>query len=223
MVLSGLTALGDVYVLARPHILIGTPREPGVDLPMSARVHGREALLVREPAARGVERWRLVPLGAAHVTVNGERVAATASRTLVDGDILEFESAQCRWRFRLPLADSATAVLDVVRPAAASIPLPGQGASDFVVLVADRLVIATDRVQGHLVQRDLPGRLTLTPSAAGWRVESDGAPLFADSRRLPARLTMYADQPGLAQQVVCDTDAEPQALQWSLKLRKGAV
>lgn len=221
LVLSGLTALGDVYVVARPHILIGTPREPGVDLPMSARLHGREALLVREPAGRGVECWRIVPLGAAIVTVCGERVAAPASRTLVDGDILEFETAQCRWRFRLPLADSATAVLDVVRPAAANISLPGQGSCDFVALVADRLVIATDRTQGHLVQRDLPGRLTLRPCAAGWEVESNGAPLFADSERLPARLTMYADQPGLARHVVCDTNTHPQALEWSLNLRKG--
>jgi hypothetical protein len=221
LVLSGLSVLGDVYVVARPHILIGTAREPGVDLPMSARLHGREALLVRESVARGAESWRVVPLGTALVTVNNERVAAPASRALVDGDILEFESNQCRWRFRMPLKDSATAVLDVVRPAAANVPLPGQGASDFIALVADRLVIAADRAQGHLVQRDLPDCLTLTPSAAGWQITSEGAPLFADSDRLPAQLTMYADRPGLARHVVCDVNTHPQALEWSFNLRRG--
>jgi hypothetical protein len=219
--LSGLSVLGDVFVVTRPHLLIGTPREPGVDLPMSARLHGRHALLVREPSTRGLERWRVIPLGNARVAVNGEQVMAPASRPLVDGDILEFESAQCRWRFRQPLADSATAILDVVRPAVANIALPGGGACEFVALVADRLVIASDRKHGHLAQRGLPGRLTLTPTDNGWRVETDGAPLFADSEQLPAEFTMYADDAGLAQRVVCDADGVPVMFQWSLKMRKG--
>jgi hypothetical protein len=221
LVVSGLTALGAVLVLARPHILIGTLRELAVDLPMSARLHGREALLVREAESRGVERWRVVPLGAAIVRVNGDVVAASGSRTLADGDTLEFESDHCRWRFRLPLRDSATAVLSVVRPSPANIPLPDQASSEIVALVADRLVIANDREQGHLVQRELPGPLTLTPSVAGWRLESDGLPLFADSNLLPTQLTMYADGPELARQVVCDTSANPQALEWSCQLKKG--
>lgn len=219
--LSGLSVLGDVFVVTRPHLLIGTPREPGVDLPMSARLHGRHALLVREPSTRGPERWRVIPLGNARVAVNGEQVMAPASRPLIDGDILEFESAQCRWRFRQPLADSATAILDVVRPAVANIALPGGGACEFVALVADRLVIASDRKHGHLAQRGLPGRLTLTPTDNGWRVETDGAPLFADSEQLPAEFTMYADDAGLAQRVVCDADGVPVMFQWSLKMRKG--
>jgi hypothetical protein len=219
--LSGFSVLGDVFVVTRPQLLIGNAREAGVDLPMSARLHGRHALLVREPSPRGPERWRVIPLGNARVAVNGEQVTAPASRPLIDGDILEFESAQCRWRFRQPLADSATAILDVVRPAVASIALPGGGACEFVALVADRLVIATDRKHGHLAQRGLPGRLTLTPTASGWRVETDGAPLFADSEQVPAEFTMYADDAGLAQRVVCDADGVPVMFQWSLKMRKG--
>ena len=221
LVVSGLTALGAVLVLARPHILIGTQRELAVDLPMSARLHGREALLVREAESRGVERWRVVPLGTAIVKVNGDVVAAPGSRTLADGDTLEFESDHCRWRFRLPLRDSATAVLSVVRPSPANIPLPDQASSEIVALVADRLVIANDREQGHLVQRELPGPLTLTPSASGWRLESAGLPLFADSDRLPIQLTMYADKPDLTQQIVCDTNAPRHAFKWSLQLKKG--
>jgi len=188
---------------------------------MSARLHGREALLVREAESRGVERWRVVPLGTAIVKVNGDVVAAPGSRTLADGDTLEFESDHCRWRFRLPLRDSATAVLSVVRPSPANIPLPDQASSEIVALVADRLVIANDREQGHLVQRELPGPLTLTPSASGWRLESDGLPLFADSDRLPIQLTMYADEPDLTQQIVCDTNTPRHAFKWSLQLKKG--
>ncbi|HND54216.1 MAG TPA: FHA domain-containing protein [Pirellulaceae bacterium] len=220
LVLSRLDAYGEVLVLTRPHLLIGTPRERGVDVPITARLHGRHAVLVRELVGRGVENWRIVPLGAAGVQVNGGSLSAPESQTLRDGDLLQFGSDLCRFTFRQPLVDSATAVLEVVRPTAVGVALPGGATVPCVALVADRLVLASDRREGHLVQRDLPVRsLTLEPALTGWRAWAEGGPVFPSADRLPTDLTLYADEIDLSRLVVSRSGEWRKSDKWTLNLR----
>ena len=118
-VVSGLATFGDVLVVARPVITIGSFASEWVDVPMQALINPRHALLVRDAVATKPDSWRIVPLSGSRVQVNSQPVAD--SRRLEHGDVIQLAGEQCRWSFRLPVNGSATAILEQVRPAIATV------------------------------------------------------------------------------------------------------
>lgn len=194
LLLSGLDAFGDVLVLTRPHILIGTPRERSVDFPIIAGIHRRHALMVRETDGGSRDCWRIIPLGSASILVNGVSIVSPASRRLADNDVIQLDSGYCRWRFRQPVVDSATVVMEVIRPNAAGVTFADGTNVNCVVLVADRLVISRHRHDSHLTQNDLPGKqIVLQPTSDGWHASSADLSLVAESPQVPSEIAFNTD------------------------------
>ncbi|MBI2479209.1 MAG: FHA domain-containing protein [Planctomycetia bacterium] len=209
LLLSGLSTAGDVLLLAQPVVTIGTPRDSHVDLPIQALLRRRHALLIREqPAGPNGQTHRLVPLAGAAVSVNGRAIPPADSVWLVHGDVLQFGPDVCRWKYRRPVARSATAVLEQSRPGGAAAVTPDGRSISRVVLMANELMIGHEPRQNHLVEPNLAvRRLRLETDDNGWHASVEQGVLFVDNDRetndnrqtlrWPAELMLYADGPGL--------------------------
>ena len=100
---------GDLLVLPRERLTVGSVSARDADLRLLARIGSRHAELVRTVSFhRGVD-FRIRPVGENRVLVNGREGGEFA---LADGDRVRL-GAVLEFRFRRPLARSATALLDL--------------------------------------------------------------------------------------------------------------
>ena len=204
-----MSTAGDVLLLPRPIITIGTPQDATVDLPIQALLRHRHALLIREklPGPRG-ERHRLVPLAGATVLVNGGAIPNGGTVWLTHGDRIQFGPEICRWTYRRTVADSATAVLEQTRPDGAVAVTPNGAPIRRVVLLDDELRIGREAQGNQLVESSLPvHRLRLFLDGGAWRATVEHGALFVNDGDesddlcrplcLPTELVLFADGPEL--------------------------
>lgn len=157
-------------VVSTAEVVLGTVRGEGVHVPLYDQLHGRHAVFLRDRHG-----WQLVPCRDRHgrmcpVWVNGE-IAAGACR-LADGCLIRLGNGNCVWRFRLPVRQSATAVLE---PAEGSRPClsVGRGQLQRVVLLDEELWVRP-AAPAHLIVPELPCRqfvLRWRQGVLGWEAE----------------------------------------------------
>jgi len=127
--------LGDLaLVVSSGEVCLGTPRSEGVHVPIQGPLHRRHVVLLRDRKG-----WRLAVCRDRHgqpcpVAVNGKRVDSLCR--LADGDLVQLGSADCTWRFRLPVAGSRTAVLEAL-PTTRSLVCTGLGTLLSLVVLLD--------------------------------------------------------------------------------------
>lgn len=214
LLLSGLSHSGDLLILPQPLITIGSPQDATIELPIQALLQRRHALLIRErsPGPSG-ECHRLVPLAGASVWVNERRLADSETVWLAHGDLLQFGPEVCQWRYRRPVADSATAMLQQSRPGGAAAVVPDSRPIARLVLLADDLRIGRQPRGNHLVESDFPvERLWLSVADDEFQAAVEGGVLFVHdssgsddpARRFlaPAELQLYSDDPALTEQAL---------------------
>jgi hypothetical protein len=173
LLLTGLPSHGPVLIIRDSVVLVGTTKDPDVQLPLQAMLHRRHALLIREKSRDGNSPFRVAPLTGCAVSVNGARIPEGQTRTLTDGDIIQFGNEHCRWTFRQPETEigsetgayprfvssfQSTALLQQTRPASACAVAPDGTQVRCVVLAGDELIIGRDRAAAHLVEPGLPAR-----------------------------------------------------------------
>ncbi|MCA9155849.1 MAG: hypothetical protein KDA38_13720, partial [Planctomycetales bacterium] len=207
--LAGLATAGELLVVAKPLVTLGSPRETDVDMPIQARLRPQHALIVRQtsPGPNG-ETHRLIPSAGAFVRVNDATVNEGSSVWLTHGDRLQIGPEISRWTYRRPVKDSKTAVLEQTRPDGAVATLSGGITVRRVVLLDDELRIGRDREQNHLVEVGFPvSRLRLVFRSGHWRAVAERGALFindsddsdeaARPMNLPAELVLFNDDQNL--------------------------
>ena len=173
-------------------------------------LHRRHALLFREEVRGRTARYRVAPLAACSVSVNGQEIPDGQTHWLAHQDVLQFGTESCRWTFQQSVADSGTALLTQTRPAAACIVTPFGVQIRHVILLDDELCIGQTRGAAHLIEPHLPAsRLRLVWRADGLHADVDDGVLFVNDGQdreaagpalsLPAELVLYAERTGLAQ------------------------
>jgi hypothetical protein len=142
-------AVGDKALVVLSHeVVVGNPLGDSVHIPIQSRIHRRHALLIRDR-----QDYFLLPYTGCPVLVH--KRAVKGPRKLGDGDIIQFEIPQCRWRFHRPVADSATAVLEQVASDGAWVRTSGGKRFDRIVLMDDRVEIRSEQ-PAHIDLPDLP-------------------------------------------------------------------
>ncbi len=157
-------------VVSTGEVCLGSGRADRVQVPLLARVHSRHAVLMRD--RRG---WQLTVCRDRHnqackVWIDGRPVEAT--ERLTDGQCIELGEKGCRWRFRQPISDSLTAVLEAVTGSSGLV-CTGEGTSvGRVVLLADRLVLNAEEPAraepAHMVLPELPCKSLVLEWKAGY-------------------------------------------------------
>ncbi len=187
---------GLALVVSAGEVCIGTPRGEGVHVPVYAPLHSRHAVLLRDR-----QGWQLAACGDRHgrpcrAAVDGRRVESTVR--LADGSLLELGERDCKWRFRLPIAGSATAVLEPIAGSCGVVAL-ASGRIDCVALMEDCLVLRAHH-PAHIVLPHLPckqlrlywkdGRLLWEVEGGLGRLEVPGRTLAQDDNQVyvPSRL-----------------------------------
>ena len=161
----------EALVILDGEIGIGTPRTPGVKLPLLGRIHSRHAVLFRD--RRG---WQITPCTDKHgrlclIWVNGEQIGGP--RRLASGDEIALGTENLRWSFSLPCPGSLTAVLVATSPASGTIWVGAGPSLRKTILLVDELVIRPHQ-PAHLVLEALPCekiRLVWKPQGLCWEVD----------------------------------------------------
>jgi hypothetical protein len=186
-------ALADhALIVSLPEIVLGNPLGESVQVPIQARIHKRHALIVRDHQC-----YRVIPLADCDVSVNGNPVYG--DRDLDDGDVVQLENEHCEWRFRRPVSDSTTALLEQVQPGGSAVHTPDGSQFRRVVLAGDEIHIGRTP-PAHLVVPHLPCEsLVLTWTDDGLVMRADGASVTVDGDvstnvvQIPSCLEISAD------------------------------
>lgn len=196
---SQLVVLDDLaLVVSAAEVGLGTPRAEGVHVPLQGPLHGRHAVLLRDG-----QGWRLAPCRDRHgqvcpVWVGGRPVADLCR--LDDGCLIQLGHGGSTWRFRLPVAGSATAVLELA-PGCRPCVWTGRRLLGRVVLLEQELWLRP-APPAHVVVPELPCRqwgLRWQQGRLGWvvdggivRVEFPGRTLELPESQLllPCRLIL---------------------------------
>ncbi len=191
-----------VLVVSAGEVCLGTSRAEGVHVPIQGPLHGRHAVFLRDG-----EGWQLAACRdrhgqPCHVLVNGRRVQSLCR--LADGDRVQLGSPLCTWRFRLPVAGSATAVLQPAAGSPPSVWTPAGNLLSWVALVDEELMLRANH-PAHIVLPTLPCKQLLLRWHQGylhWHVEGGLARLELPGRTveqldsrvyLPGRLVIEPD------------------------------
>lgn len=157
-------------VVSTGEVVLGTPRATGVHVPLYGLLHGRHAVLVRDRHG-----WQLIPCrdhqgAACPVWVGGQTVDGACR--LLDGCPIQLGRRECAWQFRLPVAGSATAVLELA-PGSRPCVCAGRKLLRRVVLLEEELRVCP-APPAHLVVPELPCRqfvIRWRRGRLGWEVE----------------------------------------------------
>ncbi len=168
----------EVLVIPQHEVVIGNTLGECVTLPIQAALHKRHALIVRDK-----KTYRLLALSGCRTLINDQVVENV--RDLSDGDVIELGNRSCRWRFRIPVSDSMTAVLDVESPGCAPVRSPDGLNFDRVILLADRLEIGDTDSSRHLFLKIPCDRVVLEWGQSGIAVEVDGGTVVVDGEGKP--------------------------------------
>jgi len=160
----------EALVILDGEIGIGTPRTPGVKLPLLGRIHSRHAVLFRDRTG-----WQITPCTDKSgrpclIWINGEQIGGP--RRLASGDEIALGAENLRWRFSLPCEGSLTAVLATSSPASGTIWVGAGPSLRRAILMAEDLVIRPHQ-PAHLVVEKLPCsevRLSWKPRGLCWEV-----------------------------------------------------
>ena len=173
-------------VVSATEVVIGNPLGESVQIPIKAKLHRRHVLVVRD---RG--RYRLVPYSGCATRVNGSEISdATALR---HGDTVELGGPHCRWTFLIPVAGSATAVLEQAELAGGGVHTAAGRQYRRVWLLDDRLevrrcgpahLILPELACESLCMRWTPAGLTAEVAQGTLRVEGG----LADAPTAPSGL-----------------------------------
>ncbi len=167
-------------VLLDAQVCIGTPRGKGVQIPVLGPLRGRHAILYLDGPGWSVVPCRNARGQACPVQINSNQISAPC--TLKDGDRIQFGSSRCRWRFRLPVPHSQTAVLELDLNLETTVAVGSVRISQ-VVLFQDQLVLAP-RPPAHLIVPELPcQQLKLTLSPQGIKFEVQGGTAWWECRQ----------------------------------------
>lgn len=190
--------LDEVAVILTEQIALGSPRGENVQLPLLGRIHGRHAVLVRDRHGWQIMACRDKYGQPCPLAIDGQPVNGVAR--LRDGNVVELDSS-CRWRFRLPVGGSFTAIWEALPDFQGSILCPGGRTCKQAVLLAEECVLAP-AAPAHLTCCNLPGQrivLRWQNGALHWSVEGASAWMeipgltwhHTDSQvYLPSRLTV---------------------------------
>lgn len=167
----------ELLVITTEEVVIGNTRGRGVTVPLLANVHSRHALVVRH---RG--DYQLVALPNCPTWINSEPL--TGTKSLADGDLIQFGPPGCLWRFLRPVPDSATALFESVGSLSSSIPLPGADSRPVhcqrFVMLAEELLL-TPGEDGHHALPELPAQeLRLRASPTGITLHATDAVVFVE-------------------------------------------
>jgi hypothetical protein len=169
-------ALGQrALVISQPEISLGLAGGPAT-IPIRGPLHRQHALLTRKQN----QYWLAPHPGHRDAVAINSRILTT-DQPLVDGDVLEMGKAglsrSCRWRFRMPLRESGTAILEMER---GRVLTPSGGEFDRVVLMDDDLVIRPGP-PAHCVWADLPvDVLRFSWTSSGLILETQGGFRFVE-------------------------------------------
>ena len=142
--------LNDTLLATGDELVIGNPRDEGVTVPMLANVHRRHAIVVRH--RRG---HQLVAKPGCETRRNGELLNGACE--LAHGDVLQFGSSSCQWKYLRPIHDSLTVVFEPMATTTTDIRLPDGSICRRVVWWDDVLVIAPRATTpAHVVIDELP-------------------------------------------------------------------
>lgn len=168
----------EVLVIPQHEVVIGNTLGECVTLPIQAALHKRHALIVRDKRT-----YRLLALSGCRTLINDQVVENV--RDLSDGDVIELGNSSCRWRFRIPVSDSMTAVLDVESPGCAPVRAADGVSFHRVILLADRLEIGDADSTRHLFLKIPCDRVVLEWSQSGITVEVDGGTVVVECEGKP--------------------------------------
>lgn len=183
-------------VVSSAEACLGTARAEGVHVPLQAPLHGRHAVLFRDR-----QGWHLAPCRDAQGRACPVRVAGREVETLgrlSDGDRLELAGPHCRWRFRLPLPGSSTAVLEAA-PGSQGLGCTPSGRLVSRVVLLDKELVVRAYGPAHVVLPSLAckelhlrwenGELHWAVEGGSVRVEIPGQSLEVSDQRvfLPSR------------------------------------
>ena len=176
--------LNDSLLLTAHELVIGNPHGEGVTIPLLANVHRRHAVLVRH--RRG---HQLLAMPGCETRRNGEVV--NGSCELAHGDVLQFGSSSCQWKYLRPLADSLTAVFEPTASTTANIRLPDGSSCRRIVWWDDVLVVAARAsTASHVLLSDLPvPELRLHRESNGFKVATTSAELSQERGEVEVPIT----------------------------------
>jgi len=166
---------GVGMILLGQEIVLGAAREE-VDLPILGRIHRRHAALLRDKSG-----WQLVACRDKYgepclVKVDGHTVRDVCR--LADGNVVQLGEDRCRWRFRLPVGDSLTAVWEALPDSTGSVVVPGTGDTlKRAVFLVDELLVRP-YAPAHIIRGDLPCQaliLRWEKEGLHWDVEGGSA------------------------------------------------
>lgn len=166
---------GVGIILLGEEVVLGSAREE-VHLPILGRIHRRHAVLLRDR-----QGWQLVACRDKYgepclVKVDGHQVSDVCR--LADGNVVQLGEDKCRWRFRLPVSGSLTALWEALPDSTGSVVVPSTGETlKRVVFLVDELSVRP-YAPAHIVREDLPCRgliLRWEKEGLHWDVEGGSA------------------------------------------------
>ena len=164
--------LNDTLLATGDELVIGNPRDESVTVPLLANVHRRHAVVVRH--RRG---HQLVAKPGCETRRNGELLNGACE--LAHGDVLQFGSSSCQWKYLRPIHNSLTVVFEPTATTTTDIRLPDGSSCRRVVWWDDVLVLAARATTAaHVVISELPvPELRLHRQPQGFTVAASTAEL----------------------------------------------
>lgn len=190
ILLTGIPRYGPILLVSRTVLMIGTPRDPTVDLAVQGPLRSRHAVLICDeapmdkveegeyanqgPAREWQMRWFVLPLADALVEVNELPAPPGVLRRLTDGDRLGLGLGCSEWLFRHPDRFESTAILESTERNPGAARIDELSTASTVVIGRGALVIGRDSRRVHLVQRSLPcQQVKIWQDRLDWFVSSD--------------------------------------------------
>lgn len=174
--------LNDTLLTTGHEVVFGNRHGDGVTIPLLANVHRRHAVVVRH--RRGHQLLAMPDCETRH---NGELVNGACQ--LAHGDVLQFGSASCQWKYLRPIHDSLTVVFEPMGTTTTDVRLPNGSSCQRMVWWDDVLVLAARATTpAHVVISELPVcELRLHRQRQGFTVAASAADLSLerDSAEVP--------------------------------------
>jgi len=165
-------------VLLGEQVVLGSARDEA-DLPILGRIHRRHAVALRDR-----QGWQLVVCRDKNgrpcpVKVDGHEVSDMCR--LTDENVVQLGEDKCRWRFRLPVGGSFTAVWEALPNSMGSLVVPSTGQLlKRAIFLVDELSIRP-HAPAHFIREDLPCQgLILRWEREGLQWEVQGGSAWAE-------------------------------------------
>ncbi|MCL6501173.1 MAG: hypothetical protein K6T86_00720 [Pirellulales bacterium] len=194
-------------VLSASQAVVGTTRDPEVQVPILGKLHARHALLYRDATGWHLNPCRDKKNRLCPVIINGRKLDAPAR--LRPRDTILFGDGNCAWQFTQPVQDSGTVVLEAQLGTQALIWANGHQLKR-LVLMADRLVVRPAS-PAHVVVPTLPANsleFCWTSHGLEWRVEHAVASLDALDQPIPAHVLAQRHRAQLSPKQISAEQAE---------------